>query len=77
MHNVVFYRDIAQLQEKLAVLRSDPELAPRIARNGRELAVSQFSFARIGQRIVEELKPELRARAPLSLLEKVRLKLGI
>ncbi|QTD33945.1 glycosyltransferase [Pseudomonas fluorescens] len=77
MHNVVFYKDIAQLQEKLALLRSDPELAPRIARNGRELAVSQFSFGRIGQRIVEELKPELRARAPLSLLEKVRLKLGI
>lgn len=77
MHNVVFYQSIAQLQEKLALLRGDPELAQRIARNGRELAVSQFSFARIGQRIVEELEPALRARAPLSLLEKVRLKLGI
>ncbi|MNU78027.1 hypothetical protein D3C71_676110 [compost metagenome] len=77
MHNVVFYQSIAQLQEKLALLRSDPELAQRIARNGRELAVSQFSFARIGQRIVEELKPALGARAPLSLLEKIRLMLGI
>jgi len=77
MHNVVFYKDIPQLQEKLAVLRGDPALAARIARNGCELAVSQFSFARIGQRIVEELKPALRARAPLSFLEKVRLKLGI
>ncbi|MNF48405.1 hypothetical protein D3C84_296420 [compost metagenome] len=77
MHNIVFYRDIAQLQEKLAILRGDPELAERIARNGRDLAVSQFSFARIGQQIVEELKPALRARAPLSLLEKLRLKLGI
>ena len=77
MHNVVLYQDIAQLQEKLARLRSDPQLAQRIARNGRELAVSQFSFARIGQRIVEELEPALRARAPLSLLERIRLNLGV
>ncbi|WP_432668916.1 glycosyltransferase family protein [Pseudomonas umsongensis] len=77
MHNVVLYRDIAQLQEKLAILRSDPQLAQRIARNGQELAVSQFSFARIGQRIVEELEPALRVRAPLSLLERIRLNLGV
>lgn len=77
MHNVVLYQDIAQLQEKLARLRNDPQLAQRIARNGRELAVSQFSFARIGQRIVEELEPALRTRAPLSLLERIRLNLGI
>ena len=32
---------------------------------------------RIGQRIVEALKPPLRPRAPLSLLEKLRLKLGV
>mgnify|MGYP001099641415 FL=1 len=77
MHNVVFYQTIAQLQEKLARLREDPQLAQRIADNGRELAVDQFSFARIGQRIVEELEPPLRDRAPLSLLEKIRLKVGI
>ncbi|WP_028623986.1 glycosyltransferase family protein [Pseudomonas sp. Ant30-3] len=77
MHNVVFYQDIAQLQEKLRRLRADPQLAERIACNGRDLAVSQFSFARIGQRIVEELEPALRARAPLSFLQTVRLNLGI
>ncbi|KPG95209.1 glycosyltransferase [Pseudomonas sp. RIT-PI-q] len=77
MHNVVLYQDIPQLQEKLAVLRADPELAQRIASNGRELAVNQFSFARIGQRIVEELVPALRPRGPLTLLEKMRLKLGV
>ncbi|VVN81402.1 glycosyltransferase [Pseudomonas fluorescens] len=77
MHNVVLYQDIPQLQQKLAVLRADPELAQRIAANGRELAVSQFSFARIGQRIVEALEPALRPGAPLGLLEKVRLKLGV
>ncbi|MBK5397999.1 glycosyltransferase family 1 protein [Pseudomonas sp. TH39(2020)] len=77
MHNVVFYQSIPQLQEKLARLRADPELAQRIARNGRELVVGQFSFARIGKRIVEELEPALRPHTPLSLLEKVRLKLGV
>ncbi|HCS42932.1 MAG TPA: glycosyltransferase [Pseudomonas sp.] len=77
MHNVVLYQDVPQIQQKLAVLRADPELAQRIASNGRELAVSQFSFARIGQRIVEALVPALRPRAPLGLLEKVRLKLGV
>lgn len=77
MHNIVFYRDIAQLQEKLALLRADPGLAASIARNGRDLAVSQFSFARVGQRIVEELQPPLRPRADLSLVERLRLKLGI
>ena len=77
MHNIVFYQTIAQLQEKLAQLRADPELARRIASNGRELVVAQLSFARIGERIVEALKPPLRTRAPLSLLEKVRLKLGV
>lgn len=77
MHNVVFYQSIPQLQEKLARLRADPELAQRIARNGRELVVGQFSFAHIGKRIVEELEPALRPHAPLSLMEKVRLKLGV
>jgi glycosyltransferase involved in cell wall biosynthesis len=57
MVNVVFYKDIPQLREKLAVLRADPQLAADIARNGQDLVVSQFSFARIGQRIVDALQP--------------------
>lgn len=77
MVNVVFYKDMPQLQEKLSVLRSDPQLAADIARNGQDLAVSQFSFARIGQRIVDALQPPLRPRAPLSLLERLRLTLGV
>ena len=75
--NVVFYKDIPQLQEKLRELRSNPQLAADIARRGQELAVSQFSFARIGRRIVEALEPPLRPRGPLSLLERLRLKLGV
>ncbi|MCW1243740.1 glycosyltransferase [Pseudomonas sp. SAICEU22] len=77
MQNVVLYRDIPQLQEKLSRLREDPELAHSIARNGQKLALEQFSFARIGQKIVEALEPPLRAHGPLSLLERLRQKLGI
>jgi glycosyltransferase involved in cell wall biosynthesis len=77
MDNVVFYSDIPQLQEKLAALRADPELAVRIAVKGRALAVSQFSFATIGQRIVKELEPALREPAAPSWLERLRTSLGL
>lgn len=77
MENVVFYRNIPQLQEKLAVLRVDSELAARIAVNGRNLAMSQFSFATIGQRIVKELEPELRKAASIGWIERLRAVLGI
>ena len=76
MENVVFYSSIAQLQGKLAVLRGDPELAARIAVNGRNLAMSQFSFATIGQRIVKELEPALRTPSPLTWFERLRATLG-
>ncbi|MGV8916390.1 MAG: glycosyltransferase family protein [Pseudomonas sp.] len=77
MHNVVFYSSIAQLQEKLAVLRADPQLASRIAISGRNLAVSQFGFAAIGERIVKVLRPALRPAAAPGWLERVRRALGI
>lgn len=77
MHNVVLYRDIPQLQGKLSRLRADPELAHSIARNGQSVALEQFNFARIGEKIVEALEPPLRSREPLSLLEKWRQKMGI
>ncbi|WP_434558945.1 glycosyltransferase family 1 protein [Pseudomonas sp. Z5-35] len=77
MHNVVLYRDVPQLQEKLSRLRADPDLAHSIARNGKAIALEQFSFARIGEKVVEALEPPLRPREPLSWLEKWRQKLGI
>jgi hypothetical protein len=76
MHNVVFYRDIPTLQAKLRVLRDDPELARHIAINGRELAVSRFSFAAVGQSIVEHMRPALRPHPPLSAWQRLRLNLG-
>lgn len=77
MRNVVLYSDVPQLQEKLAILRSDPVLASRIAVEGRNLATSHFAFAAIGERIVQALKPALRERAPLSWFERLRAVVGL
>jgi hypothetical protein len=52
-------------------------LAARIAVEGRNLATSQFSFAAIGERIVQALGPDLRKPAPLSLIERLRAAIGL
>ena len=75
MHNVVFYRDIPELRRKLQVLREDPELAARIAAQGRQLAEEGFGFSQIGARIVEAMTPPLRPRPP-AWLDKLRSLLG-
>ncbi|MCW2268493.1 hypothetical protein D3C77_71830 [compost metagenome] len=77
MHNVVLYNSIAQLQEKLNVLRADPVLAEEIGRNGRDLAVAQFSFAQVGRSIVEKMQPPLRPRPALTGWQRLRLRLGL
>lgn len=77
MHNVVLYDSIACLQEKLKVLRADPALVENIGRNGRDLAVSQFSFAQVGRSIVEKMQPPLRSRPALTGWQRLRLRLGI
>lgn len=77
MHNVVLYSSIPQLQEKLQVLRADPPLAQRIAANGRELAVSGFSFAQVGRSIVEHMRAPLRARPALTFWQRLRARLGL
>lgn len=72
MENVVLYSNIPQLQEKLAILRLDPDLAARIAVSGRNLALSQFSFAAIGRQIVTMLEPALRQAQPIGWIERLR-----
>lgn len=60
MQNVVLYRTVAQLREKLALLRADPALAQRIAQAGRVSVETQYGFKQIGHKIVEAMRPELR-----------------
>lgn len=77
MHNVVLYSSIPQLQEKLGILRGDPALAARIAANGRELAVSGFSFTQVGRSIVQHMQAPLRPRPALTAWQRLRLRLGL
>jgi len=77
MHNVDLYSSIPQLQEKLGILRGDPALAARIAANGRELAVSGFSFTQVGRSIVQHMQAPLRPRPALTAWQRLRLRLGL
>ncbi|WP_068830233.1 glycosyltransferase family protein [Pseudomonas sp. BMS12] len=60
MQNVVLYRTVDQLREKLSQLRADPELAQRIAQAGRLTAEEQYSFNNVGRKIVDVMQPALR-----------------
>lgn len=77
MENLVFYRSLDELRSKLERLRSDPALAARIAAAGRALAEERYTFFRIGRRIVEAMDKPLRARKPVGLLDRLRLRWNI
>jgi len=60
MHNLVLYRSVAELREKLALLRADQQLAQRIADNGRHLAEQEFSFRAVGHKVAQAMRAPLR-----------------
>ncbi|CAM3672104.1 glycosyltransferase [Ectopseudomonas alcaliphila] len=60
MHNVVLYRTVHELREKLAHLRQNPELTLRIARSGRMTAEAHYGFHQIGHKIIDVMRPVLR-----------------
>ncbi|WP_122663185.1 glycosyltransferase family protein [Pseudomonas viridiflava] len=76
MHNIVFYSDIPQLQEKLRRLRDNPELADEISRNGQTLVEQRFTFHALGKAIVEEMRPPLRAMPAMSWVDRLKSRLG-
>ncbi|MFK3773864.1 glycosyltransferase [Pseudomonas sp. NPDC089406] len=76
MHNIVLYRDVAQLREKLALLRADPALAERISHNGRQLAEQRYTFHALGQAIVEAMRAPLRKAQAPGLLDRLLLAVG-
>lgn len=77
MHNVVLYKDITSLKNKLAVLRKDTELATAIAKNGQKLAEESYTFAQQGKAVVDALYEPLRDRVNLSFYQNVCIKLGL
>jgi glycosyltransferase involved in cell wall biosynthesis len=77
MENLVLYSNVAELREKLAILRETPALADRIARQGRQLAETNYEFARLGACIVDAMKPELRYQPPPGWVTRWRNRVGI
>lgn len=77
MHNLVLYRSIDELREKLALLRADPQLAQRIADEGRHLAETEYGFDRVGAKVVDAMRPALRSAQKPSWLQLQLRKVGI
>lgn len=72
MHNIVLYRDVPQLREKLARLREQPELASEISRNGQTLVEERFTFHALGKAIVEAMRAPLRTMPSASWIDRLR-----
>lgn len=62
MENVVLYRSLAEAQEKLQVLRANPELTATIAANGQAFAEQHHPWRVLGQRAADEIAAPLRPR---------------
>jgi len=79
MHNVVFYSSAEDAATKLELLRDDPELAERIARNGQAFAEQHYAFDRVGRDLAREVEREMRPWSPPSALTRawVRLRHGM
>jgi glycosyltransferase involved in cell wall biosynthesis len=60
MKSIVLYKDIAELQQKLRLLRADAALCASIAAHGQALAETHFTFAEIGRQVADALRTPLR-----------------
>jgi glycosyltransferase involved in cell wall biosynthesis len=76
MENLVLYRDVRELREKLALLRREPERAEAIASRGQALVEERYSFAALGRQIVAALEPALRPAEPPGSWERLRQRWG-
>lgn len=74
MENIVLYKGIQDIQEKLQILRSNNELTLQIAQNGQKFAEDHYAFNLIGQRVIHETLKPLRAWRHLSFFEKIKLR---
>jgi len=77
MENLVLFRNVDELIEKLQCLRADPARADRIAAAGQALVEREYFYERIAERIVEALRPPLRPNPVPGRLERLRLALRL
>jgi len=61
MKNIVLYKDIAELQQKLQQLRAEPALTDSIAASGQALVEAHFTFAELGRQVVAAMQAPLRS----------------
>ncbi len=62
MENVVLYRSLEELKEKLRVLRDKPGLVESIASNGQRLVENNFSWEVLGEQVAEAVQRPLRKK---------------
>jgi glycosyltransferase involved in cell wall biosynthesis len=77
MENLVLYRNVAELREKLDALRGAPERAAAIAESGRRLVEQRYGFSAIGRQIVEAMRPPLSQGQALSWLQRMLRTVGL
>jgi glycosyltransferase involved in cell wall biosynthesis len=68
MVNVVLFRDLDELRQKLTKLRSTPSLIEQIAARGQKLVEVQYGWEMLGQKVAEEIKKPLREKTVKSFL---------
>lgn len=74
--NVVLYRSLDELREKLARLRRDPAHAAAIAKAGEALARHSFAFGHLGEQVVSAITPALRPAVAPGFLRRLLARLG-
>lgn len=76
MENVVLYSSIDEFKNKLNYLRENKKLANEIAKQGLKFVQENYSFEKVGQRVVKALEPRLRDRSGSSYWQLLRNKIG-
>lgn len=71
MENIVLYKDMAEFRKKLTVLRSDSALVSKILAGSKQL-LENYSYEKLGQKIVAELTPKLRVPRKETFFDKVK-----
>lgn len=71
MENIVLYRNLQDIQDKLKLLRANPQQAEQIAKAGQALVENRYSYKQLGKTAVAAMLPDLRPRPQDTWLEKL------
>ncbi|MNF99557.1 hypothetical protein D3C84_824600 [compost metagenome] len=77
--NVMLYRSAEEAVEKINRLKTNPELAERIARAGQTFVEQHYTFARVGRDLAKAIEQPMRPWPGVSALQRmwVRLRYGL